>query len=116
MRKGPPGIQTMPAGGASGTTGLETRVEESLMNRSWVPWPVIKTRTMPPPGGKARFRRGESWTHGMSWRVTAELLLGSRLAVPRSGQPLRGPEPLRHRGTLREELRVHGVLKSVGAL
>src|SRR6185503_8782558 len=103
MRKVPPGIQTMPAGGASGTTGLEMRVEESLMNRSWLPWHLIKTRTMPPPGGKARFRREESETHDMSWRATAELLLGARLAVLRSGHPLGGPEPLRDRGTLREQ-------------
>src|SRR4029450_3354254 len=107
MRKVPPGIQTIPAGGASGTTGLEMRVEESLMNRSWLLWHVIKTRTMPPPGGTARFRRGESETHDMPWRATVGLLLGSRLAIPCPGQPLGGPETLGDRGTRRAHPRIH---------
>ena len=62
------------------------------MNRSRLPWHVIKKRTMPPPGGKARFRREESETHEMAWRATAELLLGSRLGrAAVQGHPTAGP-------------------------
>src|SRR5262245_49142215 len=105
----------MPAAGASTAAVLETRIDASPMNRSWLPWPAIKTRTMPPAGGQAGFRQEKPSTHEMSWRATDELLLGSRLPTRRTGQPLRRPEPLRDRGALRKQVRVHGVSKTVRA-